>query len=392
MLTYMGWTKTSDSLNNNIKIISSDSHVVEPPGLWEQRMDLKKWGDRIPRTVTMGSYDQWLVDNQPIGTIGGASTAGMRFTNPEEIRLEGSFDDVLLGGYDPDAHVKDLDLDGIYADYLYSSVATNMYAIEDPNLLRAIFSAYNDWLAEFCNTNPLRLKGIAHILLDDGRKAGLDELERAAKMGLPGAMIPIFPRSDLYYEEPFYDPLWERAQELDMPLSLHIGTRRPGSRKMDDQGQTTQGPADRSTSDYWVRLSLAHIIFSGVFERYPKLKIINVEQDLGWIPYFMDRMDTTYRDRPFQISHSFKNGSVPSDFMKTNVYHSFQEDSLGIQLRDYIGVDKLVWGSDYPHTESTFPESQRIISEILDGVPEEEKVMILGSNCANLYGINYAEA
>ncbi len=392
MLTYMGWTKTSDSLNNNIKIISSDSHVVEPPGLWEQRMDLKKWGDRIPRTVTMGSYDQWLVDNQPIGTIGGASTAGMRFTNPEEIRLEGSFDDVLLGGYDPDAHVKDLDLDGIYADYLYSSVATNMYAIEDPNLLRAIFSAYNDWLAEFCNTNPLRLKGIAHILLDDGRKAGLDELERAAKMGLPGAMIPIFPRSDLYYEEPFYDPLWEKAQELDMPLSLHIGTRRPGSRKMDDQGQTTQGPADRSTSDYWVRLSLAHIIFSGVFERYPKLKIINVEQDLGWIPYFMDRMDTTYRDRPFQISHSFKNGSVPSDFMKTNVYHSFQEDSLGIQLRDYIGVDKLVWGSDYPHTESTFPESQRIISEILDGVPEEEKVMILGSNCANLYGINYAEA
>ena len=116
-----------------------------------------------------------------------------------------------------------------------------------------------------------------------------------------------------------------------------------------------------------------------------------MEQDLGWIPYFMNRMDTTYKDRPFQISHSFKNGALPSDFMKTNVYHSFQEDALGIQLRDYIGIDKLVWGSDYPHTESTFPESQRIISEILDGVPEEERVMILGSNCANLYGINYPE-
>lgn len=377
-------------MTGDIKIISSDSHVVEPPSLWEQRMDVKRWGDRIPHIVNKGFYDQWFVDNQPIGTIGGASTAGMRFTKPEEIKLEGNFDDVLLGGYDPDAHVKDLDLDGIYADYLYSSVATNMYAIEDPNLLRAIFVAYNDWLAEFCKTNPLRLKGIAHILLDDDRKAGLDELDRAATIGLAGAMIPIFPRQDLYYEEEFYDPLWEKAQALDMPLSLHIGTRRPGSRNMSDQGQVTQGPADRSTSDYWVRLSLGHIIFSGVLERYPNLKIVNVEQDLGWIPYFMDRMDTTYKDRPFQISYSFKNGALPSDFMKTNVYHSFQEDALGIQLRDYIGIDKLVWGSDYPHTESTFPESQRIISEILDGVPEEERIMILGSNCANLYGIDYS--
>ena len=350
-------------------------------------MDAKKWGARVPHIVNKGCYDQWLVDNQPIGTIGGASTAGMRFTKPEEIRLEGSFSDVLLGGYDPAAHIKDLDLDGIYADFLYSSVATNMYAIRDPALLRAIFFAYNNWLADFCSTNPQRLKGIAQILLDDDREAGIRELERAANLGLSGALIPIFPRADLYYEEPFYDPLWAIAQDLDMPLSLHIGTRRPGSRKSHDQGQASQGPADRSTSDYWVRLSLGHIIFSGVLEKYPNLKILNVEQDLGWIPYFMNRMDTTYKDRPFQTPYRFKHGSLPSDFMRSNVYHSFQEDALGIQLRDIIGIDKLLWGSDYPHTESTFPESQRILSEILEGVPEQEKAMIVGDNCARLYGL-----
>jgi len=372
-------------------ILSSDSHIVEPPTLWTDRMDKKRWGDRIPHTVRQHhqsrglTYDQWYVDGHAVGTIGGASTAGMRFANPSDIKLEGSFADVLPGGYDPHAHVQDLDVDGIEADVIYSSVATNMYAVSDSTYLRAVFSAYNDWLTDFCAYSPSRLKGIAHILTDDNMEAGLAELRRAAKLGLCGAMIPIYPRPPEFYDQPLYEPLWAIAQDLDMPLSLHIGTRRPGSHTLGAQGKIIQGPADRSNTDYWVRMSLGHIIFSGVLERYPDLRLVNVEQDLSWIPYFMDRMDTTYRDRPFQATYRFKNAMLPSDFMRRNVYHSFQEDALGVQLRHIIGVDKLVWGSDYPHTESTFPKSQEILQRILKGVPEEEKEMILSKNTAKLY-------
>ncbi|MEE9261012.1 MAG: amidohydrolase family protein, partial [Dehalococcoidia bacterium] len=167
--------------------------------------------------------------------------------------------------------------------------------------------------------------------------------------------------------------------------SLHTGTNRPGSTSMRTEGKITQTGVDRSNTDYWVRMSMGHIIFSGVLERYPNLKIVNVEHDLAWIPYYMRRMDRTYIARPTQATYRFKDGMLPSDFMRRNIYHSFQDDGLGIRDRDIIGVDKLVWASDYPHAESTFPRSQEILEDILKGVPENEREMIVATNCAQLY-------
>ena len=370
------------------RVISSDSHIVEPPNLWTDRMD-SKYGDRIPHIVNEGHYDQWYCDHQSMGSTGSAIGAGLRFSRPQDISLQAKFDDAIPGGYDPHARVKDMDLDGIGADVIYSSIAGVMYRIADPEFMRAVFAAYNDWLVDYCKPYPDRLKGIGQILLDDDMEAGLAELNRIARLGLCGTMIPLFPRAGESYDHPtLYEPLWATAQELDIPLSLHIGTRRPGSQRLSPEGKAFQTPSDRSTTDYWVRMSLADLIFSGVFERYPDLKVANVEQDVSWAPYFMFRMDTTYRDRHFQATYRFKGDMLPSDFMRSNVYHSFQEDGLGIRLRDIIGVDKIMWGSDYPHTESTFPRSQEILAEILDGVPEEEKAMIVGGNCAKLYGLD----
>jgi predicted TIM-barrel fold metal-dependent hydrolase len=116
--------------------------------------------------------------------------------------------------------------------------------------------------------------------------------------------------------------------------------------------------------------------------------IVNVEHDLAWIPYYMARMDVTYIERPTQATYRFKNGMLPSDFMKRNIYHSFQEDGHGVRDRHLIGVDKLIWASDYPHAESTFPRSQEVLDQILEGVPEKEKAMIAGENCARLYKLS----
>ncbi len=361
-------------------VLSSDSHVVEPPQLWTDRMD-PKFGERIPHMVHEDPFDQFYCDYQPVGVIGGSSQAGKRFSQPEELILEGAFADVPPGGYDPHAHLLDLDVDGVYADVLYPSIGLSLFFLPDTQFLRPVFAAYNDWLAEFCRTDPNRLKGVAMVLMDDNVQAGIEELQRCAKLGLCGAMISVSPRPGETYDQPAYDPFWAAAQDVDLPLSLHVSTNRPGGTRT---GVTRNG-TDRSNIDYWVRTSLGHIIFSGVLARFPNLKIVNVEHGLAWIPYYMQRMDDNYTDFHAFTPYRFKGSDLPSDFMRRNVFHSFQDDHLGIQLRDYIGVDNILWASDYPHAESTFPRSQEVLDKILEGVPEDEVSKIVAENCAKLY-------
>ena len=157
---------------------------------------------------------------------------------------------------------------------------------------------------------------------------------------------------------------------------------------MRNDGRITQSAVERSTSDYWVRMSLGYMVFSGVFERYPALRVVNVEHELSWIPFFMKRMDSTYVERHTQATHRFNEDMLPSDYMRRNVYHGFQEDDIGVRLRDIIGLDRIMWGSDYPHAESTFPESQRILDKIMQGVPQNERDKMVGGNCAELYGMS----
>jgi hypothetical protein len=140
-----------------------------------------------------------------------------------------------------------------------------------------------------------------------------------------------------------------------------------------------------------VRLSLGHMIFSGVFERYPGLRVGSVEHELSWIPHFLDRLDYTYTQRAHREGWiRFKNEALPSDFFHRQVFLSFQEDQLGLRDRDLIGVDQLMWGSDYPHTESTFPRSQEILQRILAGVPESERQQMTSANVARLYQFDLA--
>jgi predicted TIM-barrel fold metal-dependent hydrolase len=365
-------------------LVSSDSHVVEPPDLWTARINAR-FKDRAPRLVTEETCDRWYVDHHlNAGSYGILVDAGKRFDAPETIRFEGRFEDVPVGGYDPDAHVKDMDVDGVAVDILYPSVGLRLFRIPDSQLLSAICRAYNEWLAEFCATHPKRLKGIAMVNVDDVQD-GIDELQRAAKAGLAGAMISVYPVEDRQYDHPMYDPFWAAAQALNMPLSLHVATNRPGAAGLTTDTLTSQTAAARANTDYWVRMSLANMIFAGVFERYPGLRVGCVEHELAWVPFFLYQMDFVYRERQQQARVRFKEGMEPSDFFHRNVFLGFQEDALGIRDRELIGVDSLMWGSDYPHAESTWPRSREVLSKILAGVPEEEQRKISGENAARLY-------
>ena len=364
-------------------IISSDSHVFEPADLWSTRIDTA-FRARAPRVVSDGRYDQWVVEaNKKVGSIGLVSQAGVRFEAPEKITFGGSYQDVRPGGWDPHEHVRDMAIDGVAGGVLYPSNGLFFFRIPDGALLSAIFRVYNDWLAEFCRAYPKQLKGIAMVNVDDPSE-GVKELQRAAALGLSGAMIAVSPLPDRPYGLPMYEPFWAAAQDLGMPISLHTATQRPGPGvpTLDNASQTA---TQRANIDHWVRTALSDIIYAGVLERHPKLQIAAVEFELSWVPYFLRMLDYVYIERQQQATYRFKNQLLPSDFFHSNVYLSFQEDELGIRLRDLIGVKQLMWGSDYPHAESTWPKSQQVLERILAGVPETERAKIAGENAARLY-------
>jgi predicted TIM-barrel fold metal-dependent hydrolase len=364
-------------------VLSSDSHVFEPPDLWTTRIDAA-FRDRAPRIERVDGADEIVVEkDQLLSGIGLISNAGARFEAPETISGRGRFEDVPRGGYDPHQHLAYMRIDGVAGEVLYPSQGLFYFRVKDGGLMSAIFRAYNDWLAEFCRTDPARLKGIAMINLDDVRD-GVAELERSAKLGLAGAMISELPLDDRRYDQPEYEPFWATAEALGMPLSLHTATRRQG--KIRGSGpKTLRDASSRATKAFGPATSLCDLIFSGVFERHPRLTVAVVEFELSWAPHLLDSMDYTYRERHEEAIYRFKNGMRPSDFFHKNVVLSFQEDALGIRLRDVIGLDNMMWGSDYPHSESTFPRSREILAEILAGVPADEQAKIVGGTTARVY-------
>jgi predicted TIM-barrel fold metal-dependent hydrolase len=372
-------------------MISSDSHVIEPPDLWESRVpgDLR---ERAPRVVTEddGSH-WWYVDDRRTMSFLGIQT-GERFArDPTRLRVSAKVDEVRPAAFDPAQYVEENEqVDGVWGQVLYPSEGLVLFSIPDSALLTATMRAYNDWLAEFVHGHTDRLKGIGMVNVDDPAD-GVAELTRCRELGLAGALITVRPPAWAPFRDRRYDGVWAAAQDLAMPLSLHTATDRAdprdaGSFRLDVRDVP---PAVFFNKDFAIREALADLIFSGVFERFPDLRIGAVEFELAWAGYFLDQMDSTYVYRPIRGDwHRFAEGVLPSDLFHRNVFCSFQEDAIGVRLRDVIGVETLMWGSDYPHTEATFPRSKEIVEEVLAGVPDDEQVRIVRDNCARLYGFN----
>ena len=270
-------------------ILSSDSHVFEPPDLWTKRID-NAFKSRAPRMERVGDVDHLVIeDGQMIAGIGLISNAGARYEAPETISDHARFEDVHQGGYEPARHLTDMVIDGVYGEVLYPSQGLFYYKVADPQLFSAICRAYNDWLAEFCSVGPDRLKAIAMINVDDVADA-VSELERTAKFGFVGAMITEYPLEERRYDHSDYEPLWAAAAGLNMPLSLHTATRRVLSNTALVE-RTVHDASRRATKVFLPAISMCDMIFSGVFERYPDLRLAIVEFELSWVPYVLTNMD-----------------------------------------------------------------------------------------------------
>ena len=374
------------------KVISADTHIVEPPDLFEDRMD-HRFKDRAPRMLVAKNEDgiahhAWFVDGQLLAPLGVTVQTGRRFEDPSTIDWLTLWPEIPKAGYDPHEYVKALEADGIWGAMIQPSAGLVWWRVQDSGLVSAIQRTYNDWIAEFCNTYPGRLRGIACINVDDVVEA-CEELERCKELGLAGAMIPVFPGPEKLYRDPSHERLWWTAQDLEMPLCLHVGTNRAGSAAA--QGLTSNvtglSPASRATNDYWVRFSLCDMIFAGVFDRHPGLVVGSVEHEMAWVPYWLNNMDFTYRERPvFTNWWKSRSGLLPSEFWRRNMFATFTEDALGVELRHRIGVENMLWGNDYPHAESSWPKSMEFLERLFQDVPEEDRRKATCENAIKLVG------
>lgn len=376
-------------------LLSSDSHIIEPPDLWTARAGAL--GDRMPRVESMDDGDWWIVDGYKTMSFLGFQTGDRFEGDPEKLRTSATFAEVRPAAYDPRRYLEENETDGVWGSVIYPSQGLVLYAVPVRDVVTAAMRAYNDWLADFCSEDTGRLKGIAMVNLDDVDEA-VAELERCRRMGLSGALITVAPPPSQPYRSLVYDTLWAAAQDLEMPLSMHVATDRADPAV----GQTAfrldvkhVPPSAFVNSDFQVRQSLAELIFAGVFERFPRLRIGSVEHELAWIPFFLDRIDYVYTDRPPRGPEwrRFADPDVlPSDFFRRNVFASFQEDDNALRLLDVLGTDTATWGSDYPHTESTFPRSREILGKILAGLDPADAARITAGTCAAIYGFDVPAA
>lgn len=362
-----------------LRIVSADSHFIEPPDLFTSRIPTK-FRDCAPRTAWLESSggfegEFWIAPDQVAAEPRAVATywgAGIPLAEVREMNKRGyaAAPDFV---FDPAARLKAQDRDGVSAEVMYTSAGMGLFRVENGELRRACFEAFNSWAAEYCAYDLKRLQGCAIIDVDD-IDAGCKEIERAAKLGLRAGMITGKPVEGHPYSTKEYDKLWATAQEVDIPLALHVHTSRAPIVPVPFV-EPVMCIAD-------IQESLSHMLVGGVFERFPGLKIILTEVDASWIPHYLHRADHYFK--------RFRNGTgfsmIPSEYMRRNVWVTFQDEGRNIPYAaDLFGADRLMWASDFPHMNSTYPKTQEFLETSFPGMNRADVQKIVADNAIGVY-------
>ncbi len=360
-------------------VISADSHITEAPNTYIDYIDAK-WKDKAPVMKNLGEAgDVFVIDGMkrpvPMGLVAAAGKP------PEEIRVTGSrFEDLHRGGWDPEARMADQKKDGIAAEVIYPTVGMVLCNHKDFDYKQACFAAYNRWITEYCSAHPDRLLGCGQTAMRTPED-GIAELQSIKALGLRGVMMPGNPAIE-DYDSTVYDAFWEKAVELELPLSFHILTTR--------QTSPVRGPLMngflsimRGCQDI-----MGTLVLGGVFERHPKLKVVCVEADAGWVPHYMYRMDHAYKRHRNWLPAGQALSKLPSEYFAENIYTTFQDDWVAFRCVDMMNWRRLLWANDFPHSDSTWPWSQEMLAEHAKHLSEEQRRAILCDNTAELYQID----
>ena len=291
-------------------------------------------------------------------------------------------------GTDVSQRLLDLDEDGVSAEVIYPQAIFKILASPDPDYQLVFARLYNDWYAEVFSGHGDRFVVSATVPLLDIPGA-VEEAERVAKLGFRSVSVPISIPS-LPYNRPDYEPFWCAMEDLEIPIAFHVFTRGE-NQVLEDQGQERSYGADMIMISLGIAEGmnpLTMLTASGVLQRHPKLKFVLVECGIGWLAWYLGVLDEIYEKR--HMWHHPKLDLKPSEYFKRQGYVTFGDDAIGLRNRDVTGVDCLMWGSDYPHDEGTFPHSREVIARTFRDLPETETRKIVGENAAKLYGFSIA--
>lgn len=359
-------------------LISADSHVAEPVDLWSTALpaSMRQEG---PRVEMRDGAPCILVEDQVIRRFKSPGGKGMPLSESVTKQQMGSL--VSLGAVDPDARLKDLDRDGVWGEVMYPNLAFFcVHRMRRADLQAATCRVYNDWIADTFFQRSDRFCPVAILPVLD-IEATVQELRRVSKRGFKAALLPAHIDSRPY-NDTAYEAVWREAAACGMPLSFHAGTGR------------TQTPAHGpggAIVNYVVTVSspmetIAYFCGSGVLERHPDLRIVIVECGSGWLAWALHAMDDIYHQHAMFVRPKLE--LLPSEYFRRQGGVTFQNDPVGFHNLKFTGDRCLLWGSDYPHPEGTWPQSREILARQLVDVPSSTADRILLENAQELYGFS----
>ena len=380
-------------LRDDMQLISVDDHLVEPPHLWQDRLPAKhrEAGPRIIQVEQPDgqSSDVWLYEGRQYPQIGLNAVAGKP---PQEFGTEPMrYTDMIPGCYEPEARVIDMDLDGVQAAICFPSfprfAGTVFLQGEDPALALLCIQAWNDFMIdEWCGAAPERFIPIAILPLWDV-EAAVREIHRVAGRGAKAISFtenPV-PLGLPSFHTDHWDPVFSAAEETGLPLCLHFGT-------------SGQAPTTAPDAPFAVTITLfgcnsmfaaADLIFSPVFHKHPRLKVALAEGGIGWVPYLLERADYVWdRHRWYQNVHQ---DLPPSELFRKHIWGCFIDDVHGLKNRHEIGVDRITWECDYPHSDSNWPNSRKRALEVFAEIPDDEVHRMVEWNSRELFNFPRAE-
>lgn len=376
----------------NTLIVDADAHVNPPHDMWKDYLPEQlrhhapviEHGEDADYVLFEGSRRKVNLINAQAGRKG------------KDYKMEGRLSDVRSGGWMPAARLADMDEDGMDAAILFGG---GPLGTANEELYIASFDAYNNWLADFCSFDPKRLGGVGYVPMVNVEQT-CEMMKRCADLGMKAINIPAFPMAkmaslnggdmqqkaltgdasgDRGYADAEFDPIWRTACDLGLPLTIHLGGRVP---RFWDKKHFL---ADLVMSKFAMAEPIAVMIFGGVFQRFPELKLASIESGVGWFAFAANYMDETWHKQRHWVNSPLEH--EPSYFMERNIYGSFIHDRAGVETRNFRGAGNIMWSSDYPHSETTFPNSLDMIAKIFHDVPEDERNMIIGGRARQLFNI-----
>jgi predicted TIM-barrel fold metal-dependent hydrolase len=385
-------------MGRKYRYFSADSHFESAPDMWTHRVP-KQYRDRAPRRIKLPNGKDAIVEEGRSLTFRGTNQfAGKSL---EEFSPVGLDFDNAIGAGPPQQRLREQDQDGIDAELLFASEARNT-EIKDKNAFLAILRGFNDYfIEEYCAVAPNRLIGVA-VLPNIGADDDVAELMRCKNKGFKAVRLHTYP-SGKSFPTPEDDRFWAAAIDLDMPLTIHTSfPRLYGGRdiflmKYPYEPEGEERPVDfvervaRHGIHHCGAIEAAQLILSGVFDRFPKLQIYWAENNIGWIPYFYQQMDQAYKvscswaERLLGLKRLSR---LPSEYLKEHAYWGFFDDAIGVHLRHHVGVDTIMWSTDFPHIVTRWPDSLKVMEEQFARVPENEKNKILAGNAVKFFRLD----